>query len=306
MGTDALRLRMRSVRRLAAAVALSVVLVFAGGSAAFADPDWTGDQDTGGVDVGGEDQGEGPSEGSVGGIKVPVPGPWTQRVYVPACDINSVRATGRGVGDYETVGDVLCTKWSSCPADDDNRYFVYERAMGADNRATEENFSSGGSVCRSSPDPSESQPPTISVADIMERARALAPTPTFVIEPANNSYVNIPTNFAAQMAPVTVNVTVLGLTVPVEFVPGDARWSFGDGGSATGAGIENAAVGQSGSVEHVYARSGNYDVAVTVPYNARILIPGGDPIVFPTPIERAAAPQALEVGEIQSVVTNIG
>ncbi len=298
---------MRTLRRVAAAAALAMVLVFSGGVAAFANPDWSGEQDNGGVDVGGEDGGgnAGGGDGGVGSIKVPVPGPWTQRVYTPACDRNSVQANGPGVRDYETVNDVMCEAFQTCPAEGAYRYFVFERAMGADNRATEDNFSHAGTVCRTTPDSSEGEPPVITVADIMEQARALAPTPTFVIEPAATSYVNIPTNFAAQSAPVTVTVTVLGLSIPVEFVPGDVRWSFGDGGSATGAGIENASVGQSGSVEHVYARSGAYDVTVTVPYDARILIPGGDPITFPTPIERTAAPQALQVGEIQSVVTDI-
>lgn len=302
MGAVALRDGL-TMRRRGAMVAMFAAAFLSVGTPAFAG-DWDGTQDGGGVDVGGGESGDGSTPGS-GPITIAVPGPWTQRVYVPNCDINEVRATGRGVGDYETVADVLCGGWTSCSAEEDNSYRVFERAMGADNRATEDHFSSAGTVCRSAPDPSESEPPTVSVADIMDRARALAPTPTFVIEPATKSYVNVPTNVAAEATALTVNVTVLGFTVPVEFTPGDVRWSFGDGGTATGVGIRNADVGESGAVEHVYGRSGDYAVTVTVDYDARILIPGGTPITFPTPIARTSAPQGLEVGEIQSVVTQV-
>lgn len=305
MGAHALRLRLKSLRGLGAAGALALVLVFCSAGMAVSDDDWSGGNDDDEVEVIGELEGSEGTDG-VSGIKVPVPGPWTQRIYTPACDGNTVQDTGPNPGDYEMVQDTLCPQFTSCPAEDDRKYFLYERAMGADNRATDDSFSYEGVVCRSINAPTESEPPTVSIADIIDRARALAPTPTFVIEPAATSYVNIPTNFAAQAAPVTVNVTVLGLTVPVEFAPRDPSWTFGDGGVATGLGIENASVGQSGAVEHVYARAGAYDVSVTVPYDATIMIPGGTPITFPTPISRTAAPQTLPVGEIQSVVTNIG
>lgn len=307
MAADAFRHGLSVVRRVVAVVALSTTLVLGSSLAAHADPDWGGGVDDGGVDVGGEDGGsETTPGGGNGGTQISVPGPWTQRVYVPACDRNSVTATGPGVGDYETVNDVLCTAFdAACPADEDRRYYVFERRMGPDNRARDDNFSANGSVCRSINDPDETQPPTITVDQIIDQARALAPTPTFVIEPGDRTYVNVPTNFAADVAPVTVNVEVLGFTIPVEFTPGDVTWSFGDGGSGSGVGIRNASVGQSGAVEHAYVRSGQHAVSVTVAYDARIFVPNGDPITFDTPITRSSAPQSLEVGEIQSVVTQV-
>ncbi|MCD9154985.1 PKD domain-containing protein [Aeromicrobium duanguangcaii] len=310
MATHALFAGLRTLRQGLSASALALVIVLGTAVASHADPDWTGENTGGGTDVGGVEDGQngtpGGTPGVGGGTKISIPGPWTQRIYVPACDANSVRATGPGVSDYETVGDVLCTHFeASCPGDGTNRWYVYERPMGADNRATRENFTSEGTVCRSRPDPSESEPPTITVGDIMDKARALAPTPTFVIEPAAKSYVNVPTNFAANVEPVTVNVVVLGFTIPVDFVPGDVTWSFGDGTSDTGLGVRNASVGQADAVEHAYTRSGDYNVGVTVGYTARINVPNGEPIVMPTPISRTAAPQALTVGEIQSVVTEV-
>lgn len=308
VAADALRHGLSTLRRVAAVVALSTALVMGSGLAAHADPDWGGGVDDGGVDVGGEDGGSGstPGGGGNGGTQISVPGPWTQRVYVPFCDQNSVTATGPGVSDYETVNDVLCPAFAeSCPAEDDRAYRLFSRPMGADNRAIRENFESGGRVCRSINSPDESEPPTITVDQIIDSARALAPTPTFVIEPEDRTYVNVPTNFAADVAPVTVNVEVLGFSIPVEFRPGDVTWTFGDGGSGSGVGIRNAAVGQSGAVEHAYVRSGQHQVSVTVAYEAQIFVPNGDPITFDTPITRTSAPQGLEVGEIQSVVTEV-
>lgn len=268
---------------------------------------WGGEAGSGGVDVCGSEGGEQGNPGNGGGggggaISVPVP--WTQRVYVPYCSINSVTATGRGVDDYETIADVACTGFSSGCPEGDFRYWAFERRMGADNLAIDEQFSRGGVACRGSDDPDESQPPTITTEDIMERALALAPTPTFVIEPAERSYVNIPTNFAAEAQATTVTVDILGLQIPVEFTPGTVSWSFGDGRSGSGVGIEGASVGQSGAVEHAYARSGAFDVSVSVAYDVRITTPAGT-IDLPAPIDRTSAPQNLEVGEIQSVVTEV-
>lgn len=309
MAAAAIRPRLRGLRRAASILALTTALVFGAGVGAYADPTWDGENTDGGTDVGGTDGGSngnpgtGGNNGGGGAIRVPVP--WTQKVFVPYCSDNSVRATGRGVGDYETVGDVLCTGFGSCPADDEYRYRVFERSMGPDNLATEDNFRSAGVVCRGRDEPNESEPPTITTEDIIERARALAPTPTFVIEPADRSYVNIPTNFAAEAEAARVTVELLGYSIPVEFTPGDVTWSFGDGSSGSGVGVRNASVGQSGAVEHAYARSGEFSVSVTVGYTARIFVPNGPPIDMPTPIDRTSAPQALEVGEIQSVVTEV-
>lgn len=327
MGADALRHGLNRVRRIPAAMAAGILvagfivaLQAATAPVAVADEcpgggGWGGGAGDGGVDVCGSQPGQPGGPGSGGGngggggaIRVPVP--WTQKVYVPNCDQNSVRATGPGVGDYETVTDTLCTAFSAiCRAQGQGEgvysYIVYERAMGPDNLATEDSFRRTGTACRGRDEPNESEPPTITTEDIIERALALAPTPTFVIEPANRSYVNIPTNFAAQAAEARVTVNILGQAIPVEFAPGEVTWSFGDGRSGSGLGVEGASVGQAGAVEHAYARSGRYTISVTVGYNARIFVPNGDPIEIPTPINRTSAPQALQVGEIQSVVTEV-
>ncbi|GAA3546327.1 hypothetical protein AFL01nite_30210 [Aeromicrobium flavum] len=295
---------MSAPRRGGLLVALVTVLILGSGAFAHAG-DYGGKEDgKGDVIVDGTETTE-TTTGGIGGTRIFVPGPWTQRVLVPYCPANLVRATGRGMREYEMDDDMCMGAVSTCPDPEDRRWWVFERPMNADNVATEDGFSRGGVVCRGAADPSEAEPPTITVEQIMDQARARAPRPTFVIEPAAKSYVNVPTNFAAQVAPATVNVELLGFTIPVEFTPGDATWRFGDGGSDTGVGVRNASVGQSGAVEHVYARSGDYDVSVTVGYDVRIIVPTGDPITLPTPISRAAAPQSLTVGEVQSVVTGV-
>lgn len=306
MATLDVRPGMRASRRVGIVLALASAVLLGSGSLAHAG--YGAEEGEGGaVDVDVEETVTDSSPGTIGAIRINVPGPWTQRVHVPYCPANLVRHTGPGVRDYVMDPADMCLGVSSCPADDDFRYWVFERRMGANNQAVDEEggFDRGGVVCRGIDDPDESEPPTISLAQIIDAARALAPTPTFVIEPAAKSYVNVPTNFAADVEPVTVNVTLLGITVPVEFTPGDVTWNFGDGRSGSGVGVRNASVGQAGAVEHAYARSGEFDVSLSVGYSVRVIIPTGDPITLPTPITRTAAPQSLPVGEIQSVVTEV-
>lgn len=252
-----------------------------------------------------ENTAPGRDSGPGGGFRIPVPGPWTQRVYTPHCSANMVYATGPGVRDYQSDPDAMCTGASATCPDGETSFWVFQRPMGADNRATRESFERAGTVCRGPNEPNESEPPSISLERIIDEARALAPVPTFVIEPGAKTYVNVPTNFAADVGPVTVDVTLLGVTIPVEFTPGDVTWNFGDGGTATGVGVRNASVGQSDAVEHRYARSGEYGVTMSVGYDVRVIIPTGDPLTLPTPIERTAQAQTLPVGEIQSVVTEV-
>lgn len=299
------------MRRLTGALVLAVALLSGTaattGSAAADDCDgWGANGNGDSTEVCGSEQNEETTPGNPGGISIRIPGPWTQRVYTPFCSSNVVTATGPGMTEYDSGPDAMCEGASSCPADDEFRWWGFERPMSAENRAPEDDFGFDrtGPVCRGADDPSETEPPTITVEDIMEKARAMAPTPTFVIEPAAKSYVNIPTNFASNAEAVTVNVVVLGFTIPVEFTPGDVTWSFGDGTTGSGVGVRHASVGQAGAVEHAYARSGSFDVSVTVGYTARVFVPTG-PIDIPTPINRTAAPQTLAVGEIQSVVTEV-
>lgn len=314
VGTAALSDGLSPIGRLVASLVLGATLVVAPTASgwappAAADPDsgpgWGGSEGDGGVDVEGRDRDEQTGPGSPGGTKIYVPGPWTQRVYTPHCPPNMVYATGDGVRDYQFDPDVMCDgAFANCP-DGEMRMWVFERPMNANNRATD-SFSRAGSTCRGADDPSDSEPPSVTVDEIIDRARALAPTPTFVIEPAARSYVNVPTNFAAEVEPVTVEVEVLGFTIPVDFTPGEVRWSFGDGADGSGVGIRHAAVGQEGAVEHAYGRSGRYEVTLAVDYDAQIHVPNGDPIVLPTPITRQSEAQSLLVDEIQSVVTEVG
>ncbi|QNL93485.1 PKD domain-containing protein [Aeromicrobium senzhongii] len=273
------------------------------------DEDYDGSHDgEGTVDLCATQPGQtpGPNPGPPGNTTIPIPGPWTQRVHTPWCPANIVRATGPGVRDYVMDPDVMCGGANECPEEGDFRYWVFERRMTADNVAEDEEagFSRAGVVCRGLDEPRESEPPTITVDDIIDRARALAPTPSFVIEPAAMSYVNVPTNFAAEATEVTVDVTLFGLTIPVVFTPGEVTWSFGDGGSGSGVGVRNAAVGQAGAVEHAYRRAGSYDVTLTVAYDLVINLPNG-PLSFPAAMNRSAPAQSLAVGEIQSVVTEV-
>jgi len=303
-------------RRVSLAAALILVLAglmapaqAAPGSPPPEGPGWEPGQTEHGGTVGGTTGGSNGSGGSGGGdpsgVSVPIPGPWTQRIHVPYCPANLVSATGRGAREYTMIDD-MCTPASSTCGDEPGvfRYWIFSRRMNAQNQAIEDGFDRSGPVCRGPDETDESQPPTITIGEIREMAEALAPTPSFVIEPGTGTYVNIPTNFAAQAEAVTVTVNVLGFSIPVDFTPSDVSWSFGDGTSGSGEGVRGASVGQAGAVEHSYARSGAYDVTVTVAYDMQINLPTG-PVTFPTPISRSAPARALDVGEIQSVVTEV-
>lgn len=289
------------MKRTIVGVFFALGLVIAAAAPTFAADDWgmdSPDPDT--VEVGAHTNpglGGGPSSDPV----YRVPGPWTDYKYVSSCSSNSAN---------EGTADALCmAAVSTCPSDRDIRYWVYTMKMGADDKpidgADARWDQTGGTVCLGPDDPREGGPTQITEAMVFDKAREAAPDTVVHVEPKTKSYVNVPTNFYADDATVTKDITVLGVGLSVKFDPSGFQWTFGDGSTASGAGIKDARVGAAGAVEHVYRRSGDYNVSLSRSFAVMVQLPGGQTLTLSVPLKNASAPYPLEIGEVQSVVTNV-
>ena len=186
----------------------------------------------------------------------------------------------------------------------DINFRVYTRKMKA-NGDPDGDWEYQGLQCRGADDPPEGGPPVITTFMIRDAAQEAVPASEVNSEPGETSYVNVPTNFFTDGDAVTATVQVLGIPIVITFDPVSVSWAFGDGGSGTGAGIEAAAVGQPGAVEHEYARQGDYSITVSRSFNVSARLPGGQTLSLPAPVTSTSEPYQLEVGEIQSVVTRV-
>jgi hypothetical protein len=150
-------------------------------------------------------------------------------------------------------------------------------------------------------DPNAAPVPVITPQMVTDAAEQVAPKPVANVQPGAQSYVHIPNNYFTDSAPTTIPVTVLGQQIAVTFVPEGDTWDFGDGGTATGSGIEDAAIGAPGAVEHAYDRTGDYAIHVSRTYTVRFTIPGG-PVTVDNAFTIPGPDAALPVGEIQTRV----
>lgn len=306
---DALRLPLRRgltrrLAHLAPATVLALGLTLASAGSVHADHGGDhvqGSNNDGGTDITAEQDGssqEGGNTGGTGGTG-PVsttPTRWTQERLVPFCMQSSL-------GQNE---DVLCNGMvSSCQEEGALRWRVYTRLMSPTGQPLTD-WTYQGTRCEGGDAEPGVQTPDLTTADVMEQARAVAPVPGFTVEPEGTTYVNVPTNFAADDdTPVTVSVFPLGIEVPVTFTPSEYSWDFGDGGTGSGAGVRDAAVGAPGAVEHLYERSGDYAVVLTRTYTVSFTLPGGGQVTVPGQVSQDSEPYPLQVGEVQSVVSAV-
>jgi hypothetical protein len=134
-------------------------------------------------------------------------------------------------------------------------------------------------VCPEDPadpaDPTAPVAPVITAQMVTAAAVVTAPVNPPNVEPGTKSFVNIPNNYWAETPTVDDAVTLLGTTIPLRWTPVSTTWSFGDGGSEIGNGIEGAGVGAPGAVEHAYQRQGSYDITTTTTYDLTFVLPGG-------------------------------
>jgi hypothetical protein len=146
-------------------------------------------------------------------------------------------------------------------------------------------------------------PPQITVQMVTAAASATAPANPPHVEPGTVSYVNIPNNYWTESNTVNEAVTVLGRTIPLRWTPTSTTWSFGDGGTASGDGIQGADLGAPGAVEHPYGRQGSYDITTTTTYDLTFVLPGqgAQTIQLTAPASPAVT---LPVREIQTRATS--
>lgn len=230
-------------------------------------------------------------------------GPVKQYYRTPACSAN-----GPPPGDP----NALCRAAVNSPmcADDEIRMRVFSRSV---NRQTGEpvagaagNWHSEGTECSGPDDPPGGvEPPRITVEMVMGFAATHAPTAEVHMEPNGESWVNITNNFYIATDPISDTLTVLGIAIPVTYTPVSHTWNFGDEATASGAGIDNASVGQPGSVEHAYDREGDYNVTVTTDWSVTFTLPGQGQVTPPGTISSTSAAYPVTIGEIQSVVTKV-
>ncbi len=111
--------------------------------------------------------------------------------------------------------------------------------------------------------------------------------------------------------------TAVVLAVVFCVTPSAAR-AGGDGGfggnadgdeavirGGTGAGVKASPVGGPGAVEHLYRRTAKVEVTLTRTFEVTYTAPGGVTGTLPAPgVSNTSAPTPLEVGEIQTLVTD--
>jgi len=156
-------------------------------------------------------------------------------------------------------------------------------------------------VCPADPaDPTAPVAPVITTQMVSEAAKVTAPVNPPHVEPGTVSYVHVPNNYWADAPTVNDSVTLLGVTIPLRWTPTGTTWSFGDGATASGNGVEGADVGAAGAVEHAYGRQGGYAISTTTTYDLTFVLPGGGSQT----IQLAAPPSppvTLPIREIQSL-----
>ncbi|KQZ75469.1 hypothetical protein [Nocardioides sp. Root151] len=225
------------------------------------------------------------------------PTQWPEYKYVPTCSINAP----------EGGADVLCgAAVNTCDAMGETgaiRFWVYRRTIFADGRKPTA-WDQVATVCKGPDDPMPTTP-VVTTEMVVQVARALAPKTQPHVEPATQSYVNIPNNYYADAPDVTRTVNLFGHSIAVRFTGGETTWDFGDGNSATGTGIEGAEVGQAGSVEHGYDRKGEYSVTVSTAYDVSFTLPDGQAVTQQVTGVPGPAAQ-LQIGEIQTTVNDVG
>ncbi|MET0469177.1 MAG: hypothetical protein ABWZ87_10580 [Aeromicrobium sp.] len=290
--------RMAASRRVTVLLVTIVAVVMGTAVTAAADPDVTGDDDeiVFEDDESSNDQ-TGNGTGGGGDAVIRIPKPYKEYRYVPNCSANAP----------EGGADALCGgAVYTCPEPGDINYRVYTRQRNADGSLADgAEWEPGGLQCRGADDPPEGGPIEITTADIADEARKAAPVTVVHVEPVTTTFVNVPNNFYADDEGQDATVELLGQAIALRFEPTGFAWSFGDGSSGSGAGQEGAPVGGAGTVEHEYRRSGDVEITLTRTFEVTYTIPGGQTGVLPAPgVSNTSAPYALQVGEIQSTVTN--
>ncbi len=284
------------MRKTLAALLLATGLVVATPTLALAGCEYGSGSSGGGTTIGGacgnNDTTPGNS-GSTGPWSPPTgpPAPVFEHYYTPACSANG--PPGQGNPDALCNGAVtIC----DTRGQKDALFMQHWQREVPDGT-----WEFVGSVCRGADEPTEEEPEVTSEM-VLDQAYAAAPTPTAQVQPGTRSYVNVPNNYYADAPDTTVNVTVLGNPIAVQFHVSEVTWDFGDGASGTGEGVKDADVGTAGAVEHAYTQQGDYQIRATSTVGVRFTLPNGQTVDMPNAFSMPGEPVELPVGEIQTRV----
>lgn len=223
---------------------------------------------------------------------VPISGPVYEDYWTPSCSVN---------GPPEAGSDAMCMgAIGPCQTRGQRGeiFMRHYRKLAGDPNAPWEYV---GSECRGPDDPVQQQP-QVTQEMVTDAAYAAAPKPTAVVQPGNRSYVNLPNNYYADAEDQTVPVEVLGHQIAVQFTVSDVTWDFGDGTTASGAGVKDADVGAPGAVEHAYSQQGSYAITATSTVGLSFTLPNGQTVNVPGAFEMTSEPVNLPIGEIQTRV----
>ena len=115
--------------------------------------------------------------------------------------------------------------------------------------------------------------------------------------------MNIPNNSGLTPPAVDNSISLLGVTIPLQWRPTSTTWSFGDGSTATGNGVRGPTSLLRGRSSRL-PPSGSYDISTTTNYNLTFVLPGGgaQTIAVTSP---PSAPVTLPIREIQTLTSYV-
>jgi hypothetical protein len=123
---------------------------------------------------------------------------------------------------------------------------------------------------------------------------------TLGIQPTPHTLRGAETNFYAEAAEQTFNVTMLGQKVAIFAKPVQYRWDYGDGASlgpttTMGGPLPQERWGEKTRTSHAYAATGDFSVVLTTYFQGTYSVNGGPALPIPNQGQFSSPPQAVSV-----------
>jgi hypothetical protein len=120
------------------------------------------------------------------------------------------------------------------------------------------------------------------------------------IQPTPHTLRGAETNFYAEAAEQTFNVTMLGQKVAIVAKPVQYRWDYGDGTSlgpttTMGGPLPQDRWGEKTRTSHAYAQTGDFNVVLTTYFQGTYSVNGGPALPIPNQGQFSAPPQSVSV-----------
>src|SRR5688500_6090082 len=123
---------------------------------------------------------------------------------------------------------------------------------------------------------------------------------TLGIQPTPHTLRGAETNFYAEAAEQTFNVTMLGQKVAIFAKPVQYRWDYGDGASlgpttTMGGPLPQDRWGERTRTSHAYAATGDFSVVLTTYFQGTYSVNGGPALPIPNEGQFSSPPQTVSV-----------